>query len=118
MTGILIHRAVAAAGRLRWADPKPSRARQDAEAPRENASEQLAVNHKAGVLGDLVVELLRGVVGLVRLPIHAAQAGTPRLFINAVDKCSADASSACRVVGKQILQIADRLDGGRAAVEQ
>ena len=62
--------------------------------PQVRRSQQLAIDHEAGVLGDLVVELHRGVVGLVRLPVHPGRSGEFCLLIDAVDEGPADALAA------------------------
>src|ERR1017187_8071473 len=84
----------------------------------EGSSEQLAIHDKSGVLRYLVVKLHRGEVCLVRLPVYAGRSGTLRLFINALDQRSADASSTRGLAGEQILQIAGQLNGRGAPVKQ
>src|SRR5689334_12634325 len=50
------------------------------------ASQQLAIDHEAGPLRDLVVEPHRGVVGLMGLPVDARTSGVRGLFVDAVDQ--------------------------------
>ncbi len=49
-------------------------------------SEQLAIDDEAGLVGDLVVKLHCGVVGLVCLPVDARRSGQPGLRVDAVDQ--------------------------------
>ena len=48
-------------------------------------SEQLSVDKEAGALGDLVIELHRGVIGFVGLPVNATRSGEFGLFVDSVD---------------------------------
>src|ERR1700739_4584157 len=48
-------------------------------------SEQLSVDQEAGALGDLVIELHRGLIGFVGLPVDATRAGEFGLFVDSAD---------------------------------
>src|SRR5271168_3865267 len=81
-------------------------------------SKQLAIDDESGMLGDLVIERSRGEVGFVGLPVDARRSGEPCLLINPLDQRATDAFAARGLRGEQILQIAQRLDRGGAAVKE
>src|SRR5262245_36260035 len=81
-------------------------------------SKLLAIDNKALMLGELVVERARGGVGLMRLPIDARRAQEFGLLIDALDQRASDALATRGFRREQILQIAQRLDQCRAAVKQ
>src|SRR5579864_17558 len=85
---------------------------------RPGASKYLAVDDEAGALGDLVVQRLRGVVGLVRLPVNARHARLARLLVDLADQRPANSLSARGSIGEEILQVTNRRDRGGRAMEE
>src|ERR1700722_1770078 len=59
-----------------------------------SASKQLAIDDESGALGELVVKPLRGVIGLMRLPVDARRPGQTRVLIDFADEGAADPLSA------------------------
>ena len=98
--------AVAArSGRRSWRAARDADGADLAGAPR---SDVLAIDHEAGVIGDVIVKPHRGLVGLVRLPVDARRARQPGLLVHGFDQHFADALAAQCGVGEQVLQVTDR----------
>src|SRR5690606_38721569 len=83
-----------------------------------SASEQPAIDEEAGAFRNLVVELHRGRVRLVGLPVDARRAGLAGALVDALDEGAAHARAARRRIREQVLQIAARRNRRRAAMEQ
>src|SRR5882762_4312004 len=81
-------------------------------------SDLLTIDDEARALGHLVVELHGGRVGLVGLPVDAWGSCLLCAFIDGFDESMADALTARRLGGEQVLQVADGGDMDRAAVEK
>src|SRR5579871_4272808 len=83
-----------------------------------SGNEAAAIDQEAGFLGDLVIEMHRRFVALVGLPIDPRSAGLLGAVIDRLDQRAGDALFAGFLGGIEVLHVAERLDGDRAAVKQ
>ena len=76
------------------------------------------VDDEPAVLRNFVVERPGGAVGGLRLPVNSAASGSAGRRIDTLDQPASDAESAQALDGVQILQIADIVGTGGAAVKE
>ena len=77
-----------------------------------------AVDDKAGVFCDLVIEAARGGVALMREPVDAEGSGFFCCTVYSFNELAADAVAAKGLVCEEVVEIAGGLDGKRGAVEE
>ena len=68
-------------------------------------SDALTVDDEPGALGDLVIELHGGAVGLMRKPVDASRARLRGSLVDSLDQLSSNAVAARLFHGEEVLQI-------------